>query len=190
MKSVQTQSFFWSVFSCIQTEYGDLRNKSPYSVQIQEKTDQKKLHIWTLFTQWQASKNVADTIFKELYLKEIGKPSLKIITIINSIITITSIIIMIIIISSIINSIFYHYYLILILRITFIIIFITTINHYWCHYCFHQSCPFLVVVGLNTFAFESDLKCFYDLMTFLFFEGTTIIKQFYLFCVIPALYSL
>ena len=26
MKSVQIRSFFWSVFSCIQTEYGDLRS--------------------------------------------------------------------------------------------------------------------------------------------------------------------
>ena len=33
MKIVQIRSFFWSVFSCIRTEYGDLR-------------------IWTLFTQW------------------------------------------------------------------------------------------------------------------------------------------
>ena len=44
--------FFWSVFSCIRKEYGDLLHKSPYSVQIQENTDQKKLRIWTLFTQW------------------------------------------------------------------------------------------------------------------------------------------
>ena len=27
MKSVQTRSYFWSVFSCIQTEYGDLLRK-------------------------------------------------------------------------------------------------------------------------------------------------------------------
>ena len=50
-KSVQIRSFFWSVFSCIRTEYGDLRSKSPYSVQMQENTDQKKPRIWTLFTQ-------------------------------------------------------------------------------------------------------------------------------------------
>ena len=38
----------WSVFSCIWTQYGDLRRKSPYSVEmleysvrIQENTDQK-----------------------------------------------------------------------------------------------------------------------------------------------------
>ena len=32
----------WRIFFC----------KSPYSVQIQENIDQKKLRIWTLFTQW------------------------------------------------------------------------------------------------------------------------------------------
>ena len=41
VKSVQIRSYVWSVSSCIQTEYGDLRNKSPYSVRIQENTDQK-----------------------------------------------------------------------------------------------------------------------------------------------------
>ena len=50
MKSVQIPSFFWSVFSSIRTEYGDLLRKSQYSVQMQENTDQKELHIWTLFT--------------------------------------------------------------------------------------------------------------------------------------------
>ena len=40
-KSFQKRSYFWSVFSCIRTEYRDLRNKFPYSVRIQENTDQK-----------------------------------------------------------------------------------------------------------------------------------------------------
>ena len=35
------RSFFWSVFSCIRTEYKDLRSKSQYSVRIQENTDEK-----------------------------------------------------------------------------------------------------------------------------------------------------
>ena len=51
VKSVQIQRFFWSVFSCIWVEYGGLRSISPYSVQIQENTDKKNLHVWTLFTQ-------------------------------------------------------------------------------------------------------------------------------------------
>ena len=32
VKSIQIRSFFWSAFSCIRTEYGDLVRKSPYSV--------------------------------------------------------------------------------------------------------------------------------------------------------------
>ena len=48
VKSVQIRSFFWSVFSCLRTEYRDLRSKSPYSVRIQENTDQRKLRILTL----------------------------------------------------------------------------------------------------------------------------------------------
>ena len=51
VKSVQIRSFFRSVFSSIWTEYGDLWLKSPYSVRILENTDQKKLRIWTRFTQ-------------------------------------------------------------------------------------------------------------------------------------------
>ena len=42
--------FFWSVFSCIRTEYGDLLRNSPYLVRIQKNTDQKNLRIWALFT--------------------------------------------------------------------------------------------------------------------------------------------
>ena len=33
--------FFWSVFSSILTEYGEVRSISPYSVQMRENTDQK-----------------------------------------------------------------------------------------------------------------------------------------------------
>ena len=71
VKSVQIQSFFWSIFSCIRTEYGDIlrteykeilrispysvRSIPPYSLRIQGNTDQKKLSIWTLFTQWRSS---------------------------------------------------------------------------------------------------------------------------------------
>ena len=43
----------------VQTEYGDL---PPYSVRIQENTDQKKLRIWTLFTHWFAQTTM-DKIF-------------------------------------------------------------------------------------------------------------------------------
>ena len=40
-----------SVFSHIWTECGNLRSKSPHSVQIRENTEQKKLPILTIFTQ-------------------------------------------------------------------------------------------------------------------------------------------
>ena len=53
VKSVQIRSIFWSVLSRIWTEYGDLIRKSQYLVRIQGNTDQKKLRIFTLFTQWQ-----------------------------------------------------------------------------------------------------------------------------------------
>ena len=41
MKSVQIQSFFWSVFSRVWTEYIDLFRKSPYSVRIRENMNHK-----------------------------------------------------------------------------------------------------------------------------------------------------
>ena len=34
VKSVQVRSFFWSIFSCIRTEYGDLRSKSFRAVPV------------------------------------------------------------------------------------------------------------------------------------------------------------
>ena len=36
MESLQIWSFFWSVFSCIRTEYGEILRISPYSVRVQE----------------------------------------------------------------------------------------------------------------------------------------------------------
>ena len=41
VKSILMRSFFWSVFSCLWTEYGDLLCKPPYLFQIRENTDQK-----------------------------------------------------------------------------------------------------------------------------------------------------
>ena len=52
VKCVQIRSFFWSAFSRIRTEYGEILRISPYSVRMQENTDQKKLRILILFTQW------------------------------------------------------------------------------------------------------------------------------------------
>ena len=41
VKSVQIQSNFWSVFSRIRAEYGEILRISPYSVRLRENTDQK-----------------------------------------------------------------------------------------------------------------------------------------------------
>ena len=45
VKSAEIWSFFWSMFSRIRTEYGDLRSKSSNSVRIRENKNQKKLRI-------------------------------------------------------------------------------------------------------------------------------------------------
>ena len=42
VKRVPILSFFWSLFFRIWTGYGESQNKSLYSVQIRENTDQKK----------------------------------------------------------------------------------------------------------------------------------------------------
>ena len=52
VKSVQIRYFFWSVFSRTRTEYGEIRSISQYSVPIRENTDQKKLRIRNISTQW------------------------------------------------------------------------------------------------------------------------------------------
>ena len=52
VKSVQIRSFFFSVFSRIRTEYWEILHISPCSVRMWENKDQKRLCIWTLFTQW------------------------------------------------------------------------------------------------------------------------------------------
>ena len=58
MKSIKVRSFFWSVFSRIRTEYGEI---PPYSVRMRKNTDQKKLRIGTLFTQWMVSQGFRRT---------------------------------------------------------------------------------------------------------------------------------
>ena len=40
-KKYPYSEFFWSVFSRIGTEYGEIRSISPYLVRMQENTDQK-----------------------------------------------------------------------------------------------------------------------------------------------------
>ena len=43
--------FFLVRFSLVRNEYGEIFRISPYSIQMRENTDQKKLRIWTLFAQ-------------------------------------------------------------------------------------------------------------------------------------------
>ena len=64
--------FFWSIFSRFRTECRDLLRKSPSSVRIWENTDQKKLCIWTLFTQCHLMTKFPKIEFKyvSLYLFE------------------------------------------------------------------------------------------------------------------------
>ena len=50
-KCPNTEVFLVCIFP-IWTECGNLQSKCPYSVWIRKDTDQKKLCIWTLFTQW------------------------------------------------------------------------------------------------------------------------------------------
>ena len=38
--------FFWSAFSCILTEYGEMRTISKYSVQMRKNVDQKNSEYW------------------------------------------------------------------------------------------------------------------------------------------------
>ena len=47
VRNVQKWSFFWFLLSHIRMEYGYLRSKSPYSVQITENTDQENLYLDT-----------------------------------------------------------------------------------------------------------------------------------------------
>ena len=71
VKCVQIRSFFWSLFSRIRTEYGEIRSISPYSVQMRENTDQKKLPIWTLFTHCVLWYSYQDVYFLVIFLDNI-----------------------------------------------------------------------------------------------------------------------
>ena len=72
VKSIQIRSFFWSVFSCIRTEYGDLRSKFPYSAWMQEIMDQEKLRIRTLFTQWSMPAKSFNYFIENVLLRILG----------------------------------------------------------------------------------------------------------------------
>ena len=75
VKNVQIRSLFWSVFSRICTEYGEIQSISPYSARMRENTDQKKLRICTLFTQWIFSNDKKQCMFAKITTCEIWKSS-------------------------------------------------------------------------------------------------------------------
>ena len=69
VKSVQVRSFVWSVFSRIRTAYGEILGISPYSVQMWENTDQKKLRSWIHFTQCRKK-----VLFPCVHIRNISPP--------------------------------------------------------------------------------------------------------------------
>ena len=67
-KCPNTEFFLVCIFY-IQPEYGGLRSKSPHSVRIQENMDQKKLRIWTHFTQCKShSKSTEENSWRKVTL--------------------------------------------------------------------------------------------------------------------------
>ena len=71
VESVQIRSFFWSAFSCIRTADGDLRNKSPYSVRMQENKDQKKTpYLGTFHAVNDPLKFWKNNFFKEFFFEK------------------------------------------------------------------------------------------------------------------------
>ena len=67
MKSAQIRSFFCLYFPA----FGLNMEISPYSARMQKNTDQKKLRIWTLFTQCPLFKfPVKKTICLQLQLRQ------------------------------------------------------------------------------------------------------------------------
>ena len=68
VKNIWIRSFFWSTFFLVRTGYEDLSLTSPYSVQMRENTDQQKLRIWALFTQW--GMHTRDNSFKGSPIKD------------------------------------------------------------------------------------------------------------------------
>ena len=72
LKSVQIRCFSGPYFPV--SRLSDLLRKSPYKVQIQEDTDQKKLRIWTPYSAVNCvTKGVAQKVFYKNVLKNFAK---------------------------------------------------------------------------------------------------------------------
>ena len=55
-----------------------MQSKSPYSVRVQENTDQKKLRFWTIFTQWNDKFSLLLVQLKQRKKAKTGKPTYQI----------------------------------------------------------------------------------------------------------------
>ena len=66
LKIVQIRRFFWSVFSRIRTECGEIRSISPYSVRIRENTEQKT-SVFGHFSRSVKSDDLQDIHFLKIY---------------------------------------------------------------------------------------------------------------------------
>ena len=55
-----------------------MQSKSPYSVRVQENTDQKKLRFWTIFTQWNDKFSLLLVQLKQWKKAKTGKPTYQI----------------------------------------------------------------------------------------------------------------
>ena len=69
MKLAQIQSFYWSVFSCIWTGFGNVQSKSLFSVRMWENVDQKKnINIWMFYAviisgfQWNEASHILEIL--------------------------------------------------------------------------------------------------------------------------------
>ena len=61
--------FFWSVFSCICTEYGEILSMSPYSARLRENTNQKN----SKYGHFSHSVENLDSIFQKKKKKKMKK---------------------------------------------------------------------------------------------------------------------
>ena len=62
------EEFFWSIFSYIWTEYGDLLQKFPYSVRLQENTD--AFYAVLVLKANQLNENQLPQVFLKFYMNQ------------------------------------------------------------------------------------------------------------------------
>ena len=75
VKSVPNTEFFWYVFSRIRTGYKNLRSESPYSVRMEEKTDQKN-SVFGHFLHSIALSHLCESFYLAWYMRPIPQENL------------------------------------------------------------------------------------------------------------------